>query len=108
MNIYRTADFHRAGDWFSLPALHNITQQVGADNDKVLTDLLINLCDSGWLLLQKWSGDAGQYVAFKYWKDADTFFYQGATVRIQVTIPGRRRKQALEAKEEQPTDETTP
>ena len=108
LSVYRAADFQRAGDWHPVPSIHEFTKQVSADNDKVLTDLLVDMAGKGWLLLEKWSGDAGRYVAFRLWKDADTFFYQGATVRIQVTIPGRRRKEALEAKECQPTNGVAP
>jgi uncharacterized Fe-S cluster-containing radical SAM superfamily enzyme len=40
-------------------------------------------------------------MPFQQWKDIPTFFYQGDSVRIRVTIPGRRRKEALEVKEQQ-------
>ena len=102
LRVYRAADAQRAGEWFYLPGIYNFTQDVGADNPTILTDLLVDLAGNGWLVLEKWS-DTGQYVAFKHWKDAETFFYQGSTVRMQVTIPGRRRKEALAAKEQQPT-----
>src|ERR1035438_8043417 len=86
LSIYRAADFQRAGDWFILPTIHQFVTQVRADNDKVLTDLLVNLATSGWLLMEKYSDDAGRHLAFRNWKDTATFFYQGPSVRIQVTI----------------------
>jgi hypothetical protein len=43
----------------------------------------------------KWSRDAGEYLPFDRWQDISRFFYEGANIRLQVTIPGRRRKEAL-------------
>ena len=102
------ADFQRAGDWCFPPNIHNFATQVGAVNDKVLTELLVDLIDSGWLLMEKYSEDAGRYLPFREWKDIETFFYQGASVRMRVTIPGRRRKEALEAKGQATNVNTTP
>jgi hypothetical protein len=100
LRVYRAADAQQP--WFYPPSIYNFTKDVGADNPTILTDLLVDLAGNGWLVLEKWS-DTGQYVALKLWKDAETFFYQGSTVRMQVTIPGRRRKEALEIKERQTT-----
>ena len=108
LSIYRAADFQRAGDWCFPPNIHNFATQVGAVNDKVLTELLVDLIASGWLLMEKYSEDAGRYLPFREWKDIETFFYQGASVRMRVTIPGRRRKEALEAKGQATNENTTP
>jgi hypothetical protein len=101
LNIYRAADFQRPGGTAIIENIQSLANRVGAANNELLADLLVNLSASGWLLMEKYSDAAGRHVPFQQWKDIPTFFYQGNSVRIQVTIPGRRRKEALEVKEQQ-------
>jgi len=99
LNVYRAADTQRP--WFTLPTISEFGRCVGEPNDQILDDLLVDLHRRGWLLLEKYSQEEVRYAPFSRWNDTSTFFHQGATVRLQVTIPGRRRKEALEIKEQQ-------
>jgi|ERR1017187_1444025 hypothetical protein len=101
LSIYRAADFQRPGGTAIIDNIQSFANRVGAANNELLADLLVNLSTSGWLLMEKYSDAAGRHVPFQQWKDIPSFFYQGNAVRIQVTIPGRRRKEALEVKEQQ-------
>ena len=104
LNVYRAADMQRP--WFTLPTPYEFGQRVGDPNYQLLADLLVDLHRRGWLLLEKYSQEEARYAPFSRWNDTGTFFYQGATIRLQVTIPGCRRKEALEAKE--PLTSSTP
>ena len=98
LNIYRFVDRQR-GERAILPVITQFAQQVGEQSDTIIAELLINLATSGWLTLEKWSPDAGRLVAYNHWKDIPTLFYQGEGIQCKITIPGRRRKEALEIKE---------
>jgi hypothetical protein len=100
LSIYRIVDRQR-GERAILPVITQFAQQVGEDNDKIVAELVVNLATAGWLTVEKWSPDAGRLVALSHWKDIPTFFYQGENIQCKVTIPGRRRKEALEVKEQQ-------
>jgi hypothetical protein len=102
--IYRAADLCGRGEWWHFDNLHSLGQKVGETADKILVGLLLDLASRGWVLLTKWSQDAGHYLPVERWQDDNRFFYEGANIRLQVTIPGRRRKEALEAKETPPTE----
>lgn len=106
LNVYRGVDAQRP--WFTQPSLYEFGQRVGEPNDHVLADLIVDLHRRGWLLLEKYSQEEGRYAPFSRWNDISTFFYQGTTIRVQVTIPGRRRKEALEAKERLTSTPATP
>lgn len=106
LNAYRAADMQRP--WFTFPTLYEFGQRVGEPNDALVADLLVDLHRRGWLLLEKYSQEEARYAPFSRWNDTSTFFYQGATIRLQVTIPGRRRKEALEAKEHLTTSTPAP
>jgi hypothetical protein len=98
--VYRAADGQQIGGPSFIGNLHNFRERVGAANEKILTDLLENLAHSGWILMEKYSQEAGRYLAFGHWQNAETFFYPSDNIRLQLTIPGRRRKEALEIKEQ--------
>ena len=106
LNVYRAADTQRP--WFTLPTIPEFGRRVGEPNDQILDDLLVDLHRRGWLLLEKYSQEEARYAPFSRWNDTSTFFHQGATVRLQLTIPGRRRKEALEAKEHLTPNDPTP
>jgi len=106
LNVYRAVDALRP--WFTLPGLYEFGQRVGEPSDQLVADLLVDIHRRGWLLLEKYSQEEGRYAPFLRWNDIGTFFYQGATIRLQVTIPGRRRKEALEAKERLTSDAPKP
>jgi hypothetical protein len=97
--IYRGADLRGRGETWNFSSIHSLGQEVGELTDRILVDLLLDLVARGWVRLDKWSQDAGQYLPVERWPDSSKFFYEGANVRLQMTIPGRRRKEALEAKE---------
>jgi hypothetical protein len=101
LRIYAEAD--KQQPWYFLPTMNQLAQQLGGTDERVLVDLLVDLHAHGWLLLEKFSHKAGRYIPFASWPDASTFFYERGDVRAQVTIPGRRRKEALESKEHQDT-----
>jgi hypothetical protein len=96
LNIYRAADAQRP--WFELPTIHELAPLLRQPND-IVADLLIDLHRRGWVLMDKYSQDARCYVPFAHWHDTQQFFREPGTVRLQVTIPGRRRKEGLETKE---------
>jgi len=100
LGIYRAADLRGRGEMWHFNTIHTLGQQVGEMTDSILVGLLLDLAARGWVLLDKWSQDSGQYLPVERWADTGKFFYEGANIRLQVTIPGRRRKEALEAKEE--------
>jgi hypothetical protein len=98
LKVYRAADSRRPGEWYTFLRLHDLGTQVA---DNILADLLLDLGRKKWILLEKYSQEEGRYAPFAHWNDTGKFFHEGLNVRLQVTIAGRRRKEALEAKEHQ-------
>lgn len=99
--LYRAVEsmIDAGADYYWLDSIHTLQQQVGNIDPKTLVALLVDITQRGWLQIEKYSAQSGKYLALQHWLDVSDFFYQGKDVRIRITIPGTRRKQALEAKE---------
>jgi hypothetical protein len=53
LNIYRAADFQRPGGTAIIENIQSFANRVGAANNELLAELLVNLSASGWLLMEK-------------------------------------------------------
>jgi hypothetical protein len=106
LKIYRAIDGVGSGrgDWWFLQNIYTFRQQIGDVTDKILVDLLVDIAARGWILLEKFSHDTNRYLPFSHWQDEHRFFFERGDVRLQLTIPGRRRKETLEVKEPRPTN----
>jgi hypothetical protein len=97
LKVYELGDSRGDGAWYYVSSFHRFAQDAGETATGVVEELLVDLAAHGWILLGKYSQEAQRYAPYSHWNDSSRFFYQDP-FRYRVTIPGRRRKEALAAR----------
>jgi hypothetical protein len=98
LEIYRAADQRQLGAWYTVGNFSEFARRLGDADPNIVADLMVDVQSQAWIRLEKYSDEARAYFPYSQWPDPTRFFFEGRDIRYKLTVPGRRRKEALEAK----------
>jgi hypothetical protein len=102
LKIYQYADQTGSGEWHEMSTLSDFASAVcGRNQNKALFQQLVaHLMCTGYLEAKKFDQNQADYRPFGKGDDPINFLSSRVVIKIRLTIPGRRRFEALQARQE--------